>query len=257
MEQKFGVVTRWAPTSKEYLDVGRSSVVGRKNQIHNCLWTSVVKRHYLLQMKAKYAGTVLLLASPTYRCMHTICMHVDGQKIAKKLCLNIGKETKKIKSLLADFNTCRFELKSSPRIPALVLYEGDKQVLHSQQWVTDSIVNAAHLLLREAARHQTIDGTIDSFQSPQCGKKLSFKAIPPQRKYVQILHTNNNHWITVSNMQRGIAVEGGVFLYDSMYDRKSRNSHDHTMLQVCSFARPRTRTMKFHIIMPQTGYFFI
>ena len=58
------------------------------------------------------------------------------------------------------------------------------------------------------------------FQVTKCTKfpanPFAQKAIPPQRKYVQILHINANHWITVSNIQRGIAVEGGVFVYNSI-----------------------------------------
>ena len=39
-----------------------------------------------------------------------ILSYVDGQKIAKKLCSNIGKETKRCKNLLGDFNACVSEL---------------------------------------------------------------------------------------------------------------------------------------------------
>lgn len=84
MERRFGVAVRWASTDKDYVDTKRLVMSNRRDQIHTCLWASVVKRHYLLQMKAKYA---------------------DGQKIAKKLCTNIGKETKRCKSLQA----CRLQ----------------------------------------------------------------------------------------------------------------------------------------------------
>lgn len=91
MERRCGVTTRWRPTDKEYVDTRRASLMERKKQVHTSLWSSVVKRHYLLKMKAKYA---------------------DGQKIAKKLCCNITKETKRVKTLLEDYNSALFELQT-------------------------------------------------------------------------------------------------------------------------------------------------
>lgn len=56
MERKFGVVKRWSSTDKEYVDTKQLCLMEKKNQLQSCLWATVVKRHYLLQMKAKYAG---------------------------------------------------------------------------------------------------------------------------------------------------------------------------------------------------------
>lgn len=47
---------RWNTTDKEYTDARRSTLMEKQSQLHSCLWATVVKRHYLLQMKAKYAG---------------------------------------------------------------------------------------------------------------------------------------------------------------------------------------------------------
>lgn len=60
MERRFGVIARWTPTDKEFVDVKRSSMSARRDQLHTSLWASVVKRHYLLQMKAKYAVSSML-----------------------------------------------------------------------------------------------------------------------------------------------------------------------------------------------------
>ena len=35
-------------------------------QLHSCLWATVVKRHYLLRMKAKYAGKVYSICSTLF-----------------------------------------------------------------------------------------------------------------------------------------------------------------------------------------------
>lgn len=56
MERKFGIVKRWNTTDKEYTDTKRSCLVEKQSQLRSCLWATVVKRYYLLQMKAKYAG---------------------------------------------------------------------------------------------------------------------------------------------------------------------------------------------------------
>ena len=58
MERRFGVVSRWKTTDKEYADAKRSFLMEKQSQLHTCLWATVVKRHYLLRMKAKYAGIV-------------------------------------------------------------------------------------------------------------------------------------------------------------------------------------------------------
>ena len=56
MERRFGVMIRWNTTDKEYMDARQSILLEKQSQLHSCLWATVVKRHYLLQMKAKYAG---------------------------------------------------------------------------------------------------------------------------------------------------------------------------------------------------------
>lgn len=55
MEMRFGVI-RWNTTDKEYVDARRSCLIKKQRQLQSCLWATVAKRYYLLQMKAKYAG---------------------------------------------------------------------------------------------------------------------------------------------------------------------------------------------------------
>ncbi len=56
MERKCGVATRWTTNDDEYNDTRKLFMIEKKSQLHTSLWTCVVKRHYLLRMKAKYAG---------------------------------------------------------------------------------------------------------------------------------------------------------------------------------------------------------
>lgn len=56
MERKYHVVSRWKQSDKDYLDAKVAFFAENKKQLASCLWASVVRRHYLLKMKAKYAG---------------------------------------------------------------------------------------------------------------------------------------------------------------------------------------------------------
>ena len=98
---------RWNTTDKEYVDAKRSTLMEKQSQLHSCLWATVVKRHYLLQMKAKYAGMKSLLKT-SLKLGYLI--HADGQKIAKKLSTSISKETKRAKQLLVEYNEACSEL---------------------------------------------------------------------------------------------------------------------------------------------------
>lgn len=56
IERKCGVSKRWQSTDKEYQDAKQSFYTEKQTDLRTCMWASVVKRHYLLRMKAKYAG---------------------------------------------------------------------------------------------------------------------------------------------------------------------------------------------------------
>ena len=53
---RFGVTSRWKPTDEAYQQEKQALVSEKKTRFRSCLWASVVKRHYLLQMKARYSG---------------------------------------------------------------------------------------------------------------------------------------------------------------------------------------------------------
>lgn len=67
-----------------------------------------VKRKFLLCMKAKYAGEVLMVRVLMVRVffLYHAFYFVDGQKIAKRLSMQITKETGKIKKFIAEYNVC-------------------------------------------------------------------------------------------------------------------------------------------------------
>lgn len=55
-ERVHNVKLRWLKADEEYTDARRAFLKEKQMQLHSCLWATVVKRHYLLRMKAKYAG---------------------------------------------------------------------------------------------------------------------------------------------------------------------------------------------------------
>ena len=59
MERRYGIKIRWKPSDEDYID---AKSIQSKIKLRTSIWACVVKRHYLLRMKAKYAG----------KCMHDV-----------------------------------------------------------------------------------------------------------------------------------------------------------------------------------------
>ena len=53
---RMGVKQRWKRTDKEYIDAQHASLLDKKEALYSSLRAAVVRRHYLLKLKAKYAG---------------------------------------------------------------------------------------------------------------------------------------------------------------------------------------------------------
>ena len=66
-----------------------------QERLRASLWATVSRRHYLLKMKAKYAGK---------RWFVIFIFIIDGQKIAKKLSKGITKETSTARKFLEELN---------------------------------------------------------------------------------------------------------------------------------------------------------
>ncbi len=106
-------------------------------------------------------------------------------------------------------------------------------------WLSDSVIHAAQLILSQQF-------SIQGLQSPQCGCNLTFKVVPLNRKYIQILHVNGNHWIVVSNCMASHPPEKDrVLAYDSLLPNKISYK---TKEMVCSFTRPASKTYKFDMM---------
>ncbi len=77
-------------------------------------------------------------------------------------------------------------------IPELGLSNHDREVLLSDAWLTDSIVNGAQKLLKK--RNPLISG----LQDVALGLTMTFNVEPEE--FVQILHTGAGHWLTISTI---------------------------------------------------------
>ena len=60
-EHKHLIRQRWKPTDKEYIEARCSHYQERQQVLHTSLRASIVKRQFLLKLKAKYAGKFLTL----------------------------------------------------------------------------------------------------------------------------------------------------------------------------------------------------
>ena len=122
LERQHHLSCRWNPSDMEYLEAQRALSREKSNQVAEALWTTSSRRQFLLKLKAKYAGKELhaIVSTLTSSVYHLI--PVDGQKIAKKLSVQISKETKKIESLLPEYNACQVVI-GGDSAPLLLLEE--------------------------------------------------------------------------------------------------------------------------------------
>lgn len=94
------------------------------------------------------------------------------------------------------------------QIHGIELYQADKDLLLNGQWLTDKIIHATQLLLKN-------DSTllpVGSLQDPILGQTLAFDIASEES--VQILHSGGNHWVTISTVG---TKHPNVYVYDSLY----------------------------------------
>ena len=85
------------------------------------------------------------------------------------------------------------------------MYTSDRQCIQqSDAWITDAVINAAQRILKACFPE------VDGLQSTTHGFKLSYNIVTSP--FVQILHMNDNHWVTVAN----INCSNEITVYGSM-----------------------------------------
>ena len=129
-------------------------------------------------------------------------------------------------------------------VPSLGLLLSDRQILTSKTgWLTDTIINGAQILLKSYSEEQK---NLQGFQNTLLGQKYLFSVFATDsRPFVQILHINNNHWITATDVG---CEPGNVYIYDSMHQYITLNCKK----QICSFLKPKQKVLNFCLINMQS-----
>ena len=97
--------------------------------------------------------------------------------------------------------------KEQPWLPDLGLSKRDQRTLLSPTaWLTDDIINVAQKLLK--AQSPALSG----FQNVGCGLTMNFSV--ETEEFVQIIHTGEGHWVTISTIG---TVHPEVVVYDTIY----------------------------------------
>ena len=95
------------------------------------------------------------------------------------------------------------------KVEKITLYQSDRRIILSGEWLWGTHLTAVQLLLKK--QHPNINGLRDTLLIMQEGNTISAGSI-------QILHVNNNHWITLSTLQSPNC-DYDVMVFDSL------NSH--------------------------------
>ena len=112
------------------------------------------------------------------------------------------------------------------------LDEQDYQLIMSPHgWLDDKIIHSAQVLLQE------ITPLIEGFQQPTLGPVWDFSVV--SGKFVQILHTGQNHWVCVSSVW---CIAGRLTLFGSLYydiisqevEDQVRNLLAHNFQKLCT-----------------------
>ena len=117
----------------------------------------------------------------------------------------------------------------------------DYNCILNGKWITDSIINAGQKLIKEAFPH------IGGLQVTTLGEILAFQM--ERREFVQVLHVNNNHWITVSNIQ---CTSGNVNIFDC---NLGMDISHRTKQLICSLVRSQDKkiTLRIKPVQRQNG----
>ena len=92
-------------------------------------------------------------------------------------------------------------------IQELHLLERDREVFLSHTgWLTDNLIDAAHVLLRMAFP------VLSGLQNVSCVRTMNFNVEPAE--FIQVIHNRRRHWLMVSTIGTS---HPDVHVYNSMY----------------------------------------
>ncbi len=122
------------------------------------------------------------------------------------------------------------------------LTESDRKVLESNAWLNDQIIYASQKMLQQDFP------SIYGWQSTHCDYLNGlFKPVPRDGKYIQIMLTRGNHWITVCNIWKELGSGNAEFV--GVYDSLRCLYLDHKLkCNVAAFVRPELGELESKIV---------
>ena len=159
--------------------------------------------------KKKFEGS---FCACTTRCATKVCLCKRDKRACStlcqpnKTCCNIYVEKQKAETIdLTKVKTKPTEIKIW-KIVGSTLYQYDKMVLQSADWLNDKLIHASEQLLKQQHPH------IFGLQDPIL-QITSTLEIMGNKEFVQILHHGQNHWITISTVG---CSSNTVHVYDTL-----------------------------------------
>ncbi len=128
-------------------------------------------------------------------------------------------------------------------IHGVKLTQADKDRVLNGQWLTDSVIHAAQLLIKND--HTLLP--LGSLQDPIHGQTLTFDVATDES--VQILHSGNNHWVTISTVG---TEHPKVNVYDNLY----RELPFTTCEQVAVLLHTQKQEIELEFRNIQVGYIY-
>ena len=143
------------------------------------------------------------------------------------LCYN-----KMAKTVLQEFISGHAEslAKNTPKVGLSPKY---KDILSTDEWLDDEIINAAQSLLKKQFSH------IHGLQDTNLGSTLTFDIM--RKEFVQILFTGEDHWLTVSTF--GLQ-SSFIHVLDSLHSTLSSSAKD----QICALLNTDQDTINVQFV---------
>ena len=142
---------------------------------------------------------------------------------------------------LTNSMSCQPSKPSQYWLEDLCLYPADKESISAGKWITDTVVNAAQMLLQKAYPH------IGGLQDTVLAETLAFDI--QRGEFVQVLNICRNHWITVTNIN---CKAGIIAIYDSVPSGRVP-SRTRDQIAAMIFCEDKAFTLQFQPVQVQRG----
>ena len=125
-------------------------------------------------------------------------------------------------------------------IKDLGLYMSDRESLNDGEWLTDAVINAAQLVLKNQF-------AVGGLQDTNHGHTLTYDIV--RQEFIQILNVRGSHWVTISNIG---CLQDNINVYDSLPygDLSTRSKKE---IAAMLFTTSKQITLNFMDVQSQRG----